>query len=198
MPADEELPHAMENAREENMDGSSIVGGMAVCTRAVCCMLTMHVEASIRPTSALREYAQCEQGHSTDSGNTQTTLASTRGPPTRSRRPEGRWAHITGHIKGDGKPHLSRSARSQWRWVSHTSSKHLACAMEHPETQADLHDGLLSSKITKIAHQVTVTAKGHSTVAQVAAEDFRASHSCATPFTTEVTSGTRLPVSYST
>jgi hypothetical protein len=81
VPADEEFYHTMENAKEEGMDGSSIVCHK-VLLKALP-MLTAHAEASVGPPRALREHAECEQGLST--GTCDTTAALT-GPG----RPTGR------------------------------------------------------------------------------------------------------------
>jgi hypothetical protein len=73
VPADEEFYHTMENAKEEGMDGSSIVRYI-VPLKAIP-MLTAHAEASVGPPRALREHAECEQGLSTGAYDPTATLS---------------------------------------------------------------------------------------------------------------------------
>ena len=62
MPADEKS-NIMENQKEENMDGSSIVSGMTSIQEKASA--DCHVEAGVLLTRPIREPTQLEQGPST-------------------------------------------------------------------------------------------------------------------------------------
>jgi hypothetical protein len=191
VPADEEVSHTMENVQEENMDGSSIVGGLMPVESDA---LTTETEARVRPPRTLREHAEREQALDDGPGDPAPTLPRPERSTGRSGgQQEDGESQVAGHAEGAAGAQLSQPDEPQRRGLGHATRKHAASRpVEQPEAPADVHDGLRSQIAHQVKVAVTVTTQGHGPVAQVSPKDFRIPGALATTNATEVSRRIRL------